>query len=161
MPDSNSIDRQPSNKDCQRVDIGASTSSIRSFNLKSGEESSQLNTPSKFVHSSQSDSSIASPNHDVATTPEFATFLPSETQHTSTVVDKVTNTAIEGHQMQTQAKAGIHKPKRYPAKFQLYTISVSNLPSELSSTKEALESEQWRATMIEDIKHYKRMGLGA
>ncbi|KAL5580519.1 hypothetical protein UlMin_012961 [Ulmus minor] len=58
--------------------------------------------------------------------------------------------------MQTRAQAGIHKPKRYPAEYQLYSASLTNLPCEPGSTKEALESEQWKDAMLEELKALER-----
>ncbi|KAI9198055.1 hypothetical protein LWI28_009229 [Acer negundo] len=36
----------------------------------------------------------------------------------------------QGHQMVTRAKLGIHKPKRYPSEYQMYTVGKSNVPIE-------------------------------
>ncbi|TXG51083.1 hypothetical protein EZV62_023607 [Acer yangbiense] len=68
------------------------------------------------------------------------------------IIESATGIAEKGrHHMITRAKDGIHKPKRYPVEYYMFTVVKSEMPAEPCSIQEALNSEAWLTAMKDEI----------
>ncbi|KAL5560478.1 hypothetical protein UlMin_036689 [Ulmus minor] len=58
--------------------------------------------------------------------------------------------------MVTRAKAGVHKPKKYPAEYQLFLDECQIAPTVPNSVLEAIESKSWKSAMEDELNALKR-----
>ncbi|KAL5563597.1 hypothetical protein UlMin_033344 [Ulmus minor] len=58
--------------------------------------------------------------------------------------------------MVTRVKDGIHKPKRYPAEYQLYLTTKANNLTEPTSVLEAIKHDLWKTAMEEELSALKK-----
>lgn len=59
------------------------------------------------------------------------------------------------HMMQTRARDGIHKPKRFGDDYQIYFVSKSKI-EEPDTIEEALNDQNWRTSMEEEFEALRR-----
>ncbi|KAI9177099.1 hypothetical protein LWI28_011021 [Acer negundo] len=120
----------------QQAENGALSTPISPKTVHQGEGNSTINSPQR---SPQSDSDSVTLN----SIPVDSVNIDSSIQYSDSIqhipieATQILGTEREteaGHWMQTRAKSGIHKPKRFPAEYKLYTATTSNIPAEPRTT---------------------------